>query len=333
VSAATAGQTICLASGSYGTWSGAAKAITIRPQDGAVTTMNVSFTTGDSGFTLDGMSGMGGAITNGARDITIRNAAFTSQLVIDGVANSNIVLEHNTHNNINLPSDCAATPARIHLSYYSTTHSGVTVKDSLFDGGNADGVQSGAGVNLIGNEFRNIQERSGSDCAHSDPIQLIGAPGSIVRGNYIHHSADGIVAYDGLEHALIERNVVDLVNGRWGIELYSDQGSIVRHNTLVYGTGCAYAPCGYLILDHKSSDPAGSGTVVVDNIATVISANNGSTMAERHNNMVRQGVASGDMTGTPLFSGGSFPTTYAGFVLATGSPGRTAASDGTDVGR
>ena len=54
VSAATAGQTICLASGSYGTWSGTNKPITIRKQDGATATMKVAFTTGDSGFALDG---------------------------------------------------------------------------------------------------------------------------------------------------------------------------------------------------------------------------------------------------------------------------------------
>ena len=50
------------------------------------------------------------------------------------------------------------TPARVHLSYSSETPSGVTIKDSLFDGGNADGIQTGVGVNIIGNEFRNIHE-------------------------------------------------------------------------------------------------------------------------------------------------------------------------------
>ena len=52
VSAASAGQTICLASGSYGTWQGTNKAITIRAAAGATASMCYAFTTGDSGFTL-----------------------------------------------------------------------------------------------------------------------------------------------------------------------------------------------------------------------------------------------------------------------------------------
>jgi len=224
------------------------------------------------------------------------------------------------------------TPGRIHLSYASDTPSGVTVKDSLFEGGNADGIQAGTALTIVGNEFRNIHETGPDDPAHTDPIQLIGAPGAVVRGNYVHHSSDGIVAYDGIERALIEQNVVEVANGRYGIELYSDQGSIIRHNTLVYGTGCSYSPCGFIRLDHKSTDPPGSGTVVVDNVATEISLTNGSTAVERHDNMVRRAAAAGDTTGTPIFVGGASPTTYAGFRLAPGSPGSGAASDGTDVG-
>ena len=117
----------------------------------------------------------------------------------------------------------------------------------------------------------------------------------MVRGNYIHNTADGIVAYDGIANALIEDNVIDLVNGRWGIELYSDNGSTIRHNTLVYGTGCSYAPCGLIVLDRKSSDPAGKGTVVQDNIATEVSLNNGSTASVRNHNMLRRNAGSGEV--------------------------------------
>lgn len=38
------------------------------------------------------------------------------------------------------------------------------------------------------------------------------------------------------------------------------------------------------------------------------------------------------VAGTPVFVGGSSPTTIAGFALASGSPGENAASDGTDMG-
>src|SRR3954453_4792010 len=92
VSAAGAGETVCLASGNYGTWSGTAKTITIAPATGATPTMRVSFASGDSGFTLDGLSGMGGTISAGAKNITIRNSNFTGQPDVEG-ATSNVVLD------------------------------------------------------------------------------------------------------------------------------------------------------------------------------------------------------------------------------------------------
>src|SRR6476620_4167316 len=59
VSAASAGQTICLAAGAYGTWTGTNKAVTLRADSGVSATMQVDFNSGDTGFTLDGLSGMG----------------------------------------------------------------------------------------------------------------------------------------------------------------------------------------------------------------------------------------------------------------------------------
>ena len=76
---------ICLATGNYGTWSGTNKSITLRNADGATATMRVSLGSGDAGFTLDGLSGMGGVIGNGATNVTIRNSAFTSPINIGGV--------------------------------------------------------------------------------------------------------------------------------------------------------------------------------------------------------------------------------------------------------
>ena len=93
---------IYLASGDYGTWNGTNKAITIAPQDGATVKMQINFNTGDSGFTIDGTNGTGkinmggGTIHNNANNITIKNSAFTSHLVINGLVNSNVLLDHNT---------------------------------------------------------------------------------------------------------------------------------------------------------------------------------------------------------------------------------------------
>lgn len=340
VTAASAGQVLCLAAGNYGTFNGTDKAITIAAQSGATPIMSLSFNTGDKDFTIDGLQINGANITgpgytstaaNRPQNITIKNSTFTAAVVIDYLRDSNITFDGNNHKNIDNNAGCTATPARFHFPYDQNVPSGVTIKNSLLEGGNTDGVQSGAGVTIIGNTFRNIKEKSSSDCAHSDPIQLFGA-GHIVRGNYIVDSADGIVAYDRIASSIIEHNVIDLKTGRWGIELYSDNGSTIRFNTLVYGTGCEYAACGQIVLSRKTSDPVGVGTVIENNIASGISMENGSTASVNRNNMLRSGASGQNISGTPSYSGGANPSSFLGFLLSAGSPGKGAATDGSDIG-
>ena len=62
VDAAKPGQTICLKSGDYGTWAGHRQADHAPEGSRGRPTMKVSLGPGDSGFTLDGMSGMGGTV-------------------------------------------------------------------------------------------------------------------------------------------------------------------------------------------------------------------------------------------------------------------------------
>ncbi|WNG26839.1 right-handed parallel beta-helix repeat-containing protein [Cystobacter fuscus] len=327
-SAATAGQTICLATGSYGTFTAGTKpgVVTVKPQSGATATLAVRFN-GANNVRLEGLTITSAALLGSTRDVTITGSRFTGAATIDGVANSNILFDGNTHLDINAPT--GSTPARIHLPYSSSTHSGVTIQNSRFEGGDADGIQTGVAVNILNNQFKDILENGPN---HTDSIQLLGAPGAVVRGNYFLNCATGIVAYDGVERAVIEDNVLDLRGRPWAIELYSDDGSIVRHNTLQYGACDWNLPCGIIDITRKTADDVGQGTVIVDNVATEISVSNGSTVAERHHNLLRRDAQSGELTGAPVFVGGANPTDRSGFRLATGSPGKGAASDGTDVG-
>lgn len=338
VSSAAAGSTVCLNSGSYGTvtLSGIVKnpRVTIRSTSGKGASFRLTVQSGTNGIVIDSATITGSNFSgNTTRNVTVQNSTFTGHAVFNGLANSNVLFDNNTHNNIQGGGQFDS-PARIHLSYTSSTHSGVTIQNSLMDGGSADGVQTGTGVNIIDNEFRNIKEGSCGDC-HTDAIQLLGATGTVIRGNYIHNVATGIVAFDGVTRALIEHNVVDTGGRPWGIELYADVDSIVRHNTLPYRAGCDYSSaCGTIALDRKSADPAGRGTIIVDNIATSIRTMNGSTYAERHHNLVRSGAVSGDISGAPIYVGGTIPTTFSGYQLSTGSLGKGSASSppGSDIG-
>jgi hypothetical protein len=336
VSAAAAGSTICLNAGSYNlSLTNVTKSprVTIRSTTGQSASLGITLT-GTNGLTIDSVTIPNASLSGSTtKNITIQNSAFTGAIVISDLANANVLLNANTHNNIQGGGQFIA-PARIHLSYGSSTPSGVTIQNSLMDGGSADGVQTGVGVNIINNEFRNIKEGTCTDC-HTDAIQLLGASDSVIRGNYIHNVSTGIVAYDGVTRATIEDNVVDTASRPWGIELYADTNSVVRHNTVVYRATCDYnLPCGTIALDHKSTDPAGRGTVLVDNIATSIATTNGSTYAQRDHNLVRSGAISGDIQGSPTYVGGSLPTTLTGFKLAVGSLGKGAASSpaGSDIG-
>ena len=77
VSAAVSGQTICLASGNYGTWNGVNKAITITAANGASPPIRIAFKSGVGGFTLDGIANLSGTIFGGS-NITIQNSTFTN---------------------------------------------------------------------------------------------------------------------------------------------------------------------------------------------------------------------------------------------------------------
>jgi len=264
------------------------------------------------------MVNAGGSIGSGASNITVRRCAFNSEISITGTTpSSNIVFDGNTHNNI--------TGYQTSNRFFA--NGAVTIKNSWFEGGGSDGVRLATSqpVLVLNNTFLNILEDGSGN--HTDMIQIYGGSNAVVRGNLFKQTVRGDTqvfgAFDGTSGNLIEDNVIDVTGRPWGIELYSDRNSIVRHNTLVYYGTCPWnMPCGQIALDHKSSDPAGSGTQVYDNIA-IITISNGSTTARNDHNMSGKGV---------LYVGGTSPTTYAGYKLAAASPGLNAASDGLNLG-
>jgi Right handed beta helix region len=337
--AAKPGETLCLATGDYGVFTALPSKpgrVTVRSQPGARASMEVNFWRAQN-VTLDGLTIRGGQFTGSTtKHITIRNSRFTKMLIFReteaGVlSDADVVLDHNSYRDIMLPK--ASYAGRISLIYDLPPgrRSGVTISNSLFSGGNTDGIQTSVGVDIIDNEFADLREKNAKDTAHTDSIQLLGAPGSIIRGNYFHGVATGIVAYDGVTGATIEDNVIE-TDRPWGIELYADQGSTIRHNTLRYGRCIFHLPCAQIDLTRKLVNAPGRGTRILDNVVNAINASEGSTYAQRSHNLVQVAPSRGDLRGTASFVGGARPTSYDGYGLAPGSPGKGAASDGLDVG-
>jgi hypothetical protein len=340
--AAQPGDAVVLASGDYGTFQGAMKPgmVTIRPQAGGATaSMRVNFRPA-ANITLDGLT-IGGLTIAGAqtRNITVRNSSFPQSqatLRTGELVNANVLFEHNTH--IGYVAGSGGGEGRIFLPEKTSQPSGVTIQNSLFAGGNSDGIQNGGrGVQILNNEFRDMQQIDGAQGVHADSIQLYGSAQTVIRGNWFHNVAVGIMCADGCDHEVIEDNVFAVNGSPYAVQLLSDQGSVFRHNTLLdYGT-CDYnQPCGILYLGHKSSDPPSSGTILKDNILTRVCTCSGSTngLAEQSHNLVTNGPASGtgDLRGKPTYVGGANPSEFAGFTLAPGSLGKGNASDGTDRG-
>jgi hypothetical protein len=143
------------------------------------------------------------------------------------------------------------------------------------------------------------------------------------------------MAPDGADHEVIEDNVIDPGSYPFAITLWSDNGSIVRHNTLPDGACAWNLRCGILTVGSKTGEPAGRGTVVKDNILGEVTVGSGSaTFAERDYNLIATGspVGAQDLRGRPGYSGGSAPSSYDEFTLASGSAGEASASDSADRG-
>ena len=290
------GDTILLASGDYGTFHGGTKSglVTLTPQPGAAVSMAVSFNPA-SNITIDGVKITDAYLTGGSRSITIRNSDVPGQVWLDTreLQDSDITLANDVFHDWDKGDGDGE--GRVFLTGGSQP-SGVTIRDSEFYGGLSDGIQNGSyGTKIIGNEFHDITPGS-PEGVHADAIQLYGSSHTVIRGNYMHDMPEVpfIMAADGTDHELIEDNVVEgSSHGYPYITLFSDDSSIVRHNTFADGSCAFNVSCGVLRLGAKDSDDPGHGTVVEDNILSEISTEGSTTLAERSHNLLAHDSANG----------------------------------------
>jgi Right handed beta helix region len=324
--AAKGGETIMLDRGEYGTFRGGEKSsrVTLRARTRWAATMALDFDPAVN-VRIVGMTLRDVRIAGRSRHVDVAGSNFTGPAVIkaDQMVDAGIVLERNRHRNIDVCSGCFE--GRVDVTGQAGAPAGITIRRSIFGpGGNADGVQTGGnGVRILDNEFVGIRE---SRQVHTDAIQLYGSRGTTVRGNWIHDTPTGIVAPDGADHEVIENNLIDPGSYPFAIAIGSDDGSVIRHNTLP-GGACAWnLSCGIVSLGTKRHETPGRGTIVRDNVLGELSVKPGAVIADQRDNLVAP-----DRT-SPAFVGGDAPHTWAGFRLEGNSPGKAVASDGTDLG-
>lgn len=309
-SGAAPGSTIDLAAGDYGRRSFAAKAgparVTLEGDDAATMYLDLA---NARNVTFDGLRVTGGEITGTPANVTIQNSRFSGTFVarVSTWNQANVLLTDNTHRDI---SPNGGWEGRVQVAtggVGGSNPSGLTIQRSVFSGGASDGIQvGGRGVRILRNEFANLIQGD-ADVAHTDPIQGYGNSDTVIEGNYVRDSSMGIVFFDGTSGERIVNNVVEDIDSQ---SIVVNRNSLVEHNTVVRGG---------LVRVYANRGTDGTGTTIRNNVfnATSVTTANASAGANVSN---------------AIFLGGVSPTTFAGFRLAPGSPGKGAATDGLDVG-
>ena len=332
--AATAGQVICLAAGDYGTFRGGSKPgrVGIRAERAAEVRMALDFESVVN-VHVEGVTVTNALIRGTSRNVTVSRSRFTGLAVIQAeqMANARILFDRNVHADIDTCTSCFQ--GRVHVDGLSEQPSGVVIANSVFSGGNSDGVRADAnGVQILGNEFHGLRDE---DPFHTDPIQLYGGTNVVIRGNYFHDNAVSaqIMMADGGDHNVVEDNVIAGDGYTWAMTWYSDDGSVIRHNTFADGACNAGVRCGVINVGAKAGTPPGRGTIIRDNVMGGVSNGGGdqdSAFAAEHNLTALPTPGAGNLTAEPEFIGPL--DAYAGYALAPGSPGAGRASDGGDAG-
>jgi hypothetical protein len=302
----------------------------------------------------------GDALQNKALNLTFQNIAFSASgdVLVQGPENSNVTFNRDTFVAGNAQCSGASSTGTTwqfilpYMTATSATPSGVTIENSVFV---ASGdlwnpyraIQTASSMIVNNNVFVGYLDHldSGS-CNHVDTLQVYsrsnGTYGNITfTGNLCYDDYGCFMAFDGTSSNMITDNACFDIEQNC-IILYSDSGSVLNHNTQQTDgadpSGCAIQPnvqpCTSSQLfenSNKSGDSTPGGETYTNNTDRSGPSAESGSLTSNTNNMW-SGASPPNINGSPTFTGGSNPTTWAGFELSSGSTGRNAGSDGQSVG-
>lgn len=343
---AAAGTTLCLASGSYGNivLSNLSKAsdVTVAPIAGATATLgslnlqnvnHVRFTGSGGQMNVGGL----GMDTSGgtSNHLTFDHLTWTSPVTIhQWGSNQAILFDFDILDGLGT----GGTEGRLGIVGRSTNSypAGITISHSHFGGGGcSDGIQTTANGNVgpsgvvigPGNEFTGIVQ--GNCSAHADPIQPYASNRTVITGNYFHNNGDGtggVAEFDGTAPNTQVTNNVFVCSCIYVNQLFagSAQGWLIEHNVMANGGNIA------VVANNGAGAP--SGNTLRDNVFVGGGYNVNSGFGSATFTLNGGLPGTGNISGTPVFVGGANPTSYAGFALASNSPGFHAGHDGSSMG-
>jgi hypothetical protein len=245
-SQAQSGDTVFLASGSYGSWNGGAKSgmVTVAADAGASPTMS------------------GGNFGSSVRNITIKGVTFTGAVeVAPGSTPLHLVFDGDTWGNVGH----AAHEGRLSIIGGGSSAigaNGVQVKNSIFGpGGCSDGIQDSSSGTEIGpnNEFKGIVQGGCSE--HADAIQPYASNYVYIHDNNFHDNEQGIMSPDGVSTGYrITNNVIHTTTGYPCMHLGDTRSGTITHNVCRNGSIRVYG---------GNQNQASQNMVVRDNAAGI----------------------------------------------------------------
>jgi hypothetical protein len=333
ISNAAAGSTICLNAGNYGSLDvvniSKASDVTIQSTSGKTASIGLNIWASNhlkfQNLTITALE-----IQDASKNLSIVGSTFTGQAVIKATGTAvNILIDSSTFDGITVCTDCYE--GRLHV----VSGDGMVVSNNHFGGGGeSDGIQLGAsGVTIgPGNVFEGLLQ--GSYGRHIDAIQGYGQANTKIINNYFINNTIYIGFYDGGSNETISGNVFGPSStNEQKVQLGSVQGLTFTHNSVVGNFVIAQGA--------KNGNARNTNAVYRNNLFVGTSiADTGdqpgcaSGCVYEYNLFSTSGNARGtnNVIGSPTFTGGANPTTWAGYKLTSASLGYLKGNDGKDMG-
>jgi hypothetical protein len=168
---------------------------------------------------------------------------------------------------------------------------------------------------------------------------LYGADNTVITGNYFHGNGDGsggIMSTGGDDGTVVTDNVFILGSGASGlVDTAGADDWVIEHNTFASAPNSLAGISDIRLQTDTRFNDTPSNDIIRDNVFSPsggISNECGCNWGVDDHDLNGGVPGVGDVKGSPVFVGGKNPKSYAGFRLASSSPGKRAASDGTDMG-
>jgi hypothetical protein len=342
INSAAGGATICLNAGSYGGLSATytnSSMVTITAASGVSPSQVVIGTVtlhDSSNLTFDHVTVGGGTLgdypSDDATHVHFTNDVFSGAVCVNTATNNaDVLFDSDTFNG--LGQSCIEGRLGIRGAGGSQSNDGIVISNSTFgNGGAADGIQiAGGAVGTQigpGDQFVNLNQGS-CGSVHCDAIQFYGAVNTVVEDDYFANDSSMLLSADGNGSPMtVVGNVFANQPGN-GPQIGGGHGDVFNHNTFnaTLSIGCFNVG--------TSSSETVTNNIITGGLDTGSTGCSQSTSGWTVNHNLTpdgSGAGTGSITGSPNWIGGSAPSTWPGFALASSSLGNSAASDGTDVG-